>query len=186
MKPINQHFQDVLSEVLEERKRQTAKFGQQNHTPIEFCAILNEEIGEATQAIVDAHFGYKPKAQCLVEFRKELIQVAAVAYQMTEVIILQTSLPASFIDSPVDVIDESDLDTFLKIEGTMRFIAAVGVLAQAGGDTAAHALGILDNIPSDVLEYAYDVHALYVAAILIIIVLDRDPPVKYLFNKNRS
>lgn len=89
----------VLDEVAKERARQDNKWGIQNHSPIEYCAILGEEVGEVQKAALEAHFGYpydnspygefpanSPQARKhhLDEYRKELIQVAAVAVAMVE------------------------------------------------------------------------------------------------------
>ena len=71
---------NVLIEVLEERKRQEQKWGELNHTPAYYLMILGEEVGEANKAALEAHFEGKP----LSDYRKELIQVAAVAVAMIE------------------------------------------------------------------------------------------------------
>lgn len=81
MKNLN----EVLQEVIEERRRQHRKFGEQNLDPFKYLSILGEEVGEANQAANDAfdwakHTGFKD----LAHFREELIQVAAVAVAMVE------------------------------------------------------------------------------------------------------
>lgn len=73
----------VLEEVKQERLRQNAKWGEQNHTPIEWLAILGEEVGEANKAALETHFNYTGKVD-YSEYRAELIQVAAVAVSMIE------------------------------------------------------------------------------------------------------
>lgn len=76
--------QDVLVEVFQERKRQFQKFGDPQCHPLEFIAILGEEFGEVSKAAVEAHFnGYETTGNW-DDYRKELIQVAAVAVQMVE------------------------------------------------------------------------------------------------------
>lgn len=82
---------EISDEVYAERKRQEAKWGQQNHFPIEWCAILGEEVGEVQKEALEHHFNYKnvkshPKVceQKLMLLRKELTQVAAVAFSMIE------------------------------------------------------------------------------------------------------
>jgi len=75
---------DILHEIIFEREKQDAKFGQQNHSPIEWCAILGEEVGEVNKAALEAHFGHIDKVKSLNEYRKELIQVAAGAVAMLE------------------------------------------------------------------------------------------------------
>jgi NTP pyrophosphatase (non-canonical NTP hydrolase) len=60
----------ILMEVLQERIKQEKKWGQQNHEPLKWNAILGEEFGEVSKAILE-----KDKKN----YREELIQVAAVA-----------------------------------------------------------------------------------------------------------
>jgi NTP pyrophosphatase (non-canonical NTP hydrolase) len=81
---------DVLLAVHEERKRQDAKWGQQNHSPIEWIAILTEEVGEAAKEAVEMHFAkdfpthYPDDVERAERYHAELIQVAAVAVAMIE------------------------------------------------------------------------------------------------------
>jgi NTP pyrophosphatase (non-canonical NTP hydrolase) len=79
----NEKLNDILSEIANERVRQNAKWGEQNHSPIEWIAILGEEYGEAAKEALENHFKY-PNNTGLANYRKELIQVAAVAVQMIE------------------------------------------------------------------------------------------------------
>ena len=74
----------VLDEVLLERKLQFNKWGEQNHEPFAWLAILGEEVGEANMAALEAHFTGYEKSGDLHPFRAELIQVAAVAVAMIE------------------------------------------------------------------------------------------------------
>jgi len=89
----------ILEEIKKERWRQNAKFGEQNHNPVEWIAILSEEVGEASKEAVDFHFQYgldglrKEKRFSIMagiqqdriqRLRKELIQVAAVAVSILE------------------------------------------------------------------------------------------------------
>jgi len=68
-----------------ERVNQVNKWGVQNHSPIEWCAILMEECGEVSKEALEFHFKkyYKQNGQ-LERYEKELIQVAAVALAMLE------------------------------------------------------------------------------------------------------
>lgn len=91
-------MEKILEEVRAEMKRSTDKFGVQDHHPIEWLAILMEEVGEASKEIVDFHFRYPYKdgrgdiqeveeddvvqSIRLSNYRKELIQVANVALKM--------------------------------------------------------------------------------------------------------
>lgn len=65
----------VLGDVAKERKRQDAKWGQQNHDPHMWMVILGEEFGEACK---EAYEG------SLRKLRTELIQTAAVAVAAVE------------------------------------------------------------------------------------------------------
>lgn len=83
----------VLKQISDERTRQDEKFGEQRmHSPAEWLMILGEEVGEANQAALEAHFwnhkgiNLKPldRLSRLEKYRKELIQVAAVAVAAIE------------------------------------------------------------------------------------------------------
>lgn len=71
---------DLINEVLAERERQTEKWGEQNHDPITWSAILTEECGEFAEAALHDRFG-GPAASGL---RTEAIHCAAVALQILE------------------------------------------------------------------------------------------------------
>ena len=60
----------ILAEVANERVRQDRKWGLQNHVPHKWLVILMEEVGEASQAVLQ-----RDRLKC----RQELVQVAAVA-----------------------------------------------------------------------------------------------------------
>jgi len=74
--------QTVLVDVLFERRKQDEKWGEQNHDPAWYLAILGEEFGEACQAALQTRFGGKHGG--LLNLRNELIQTAAVAVAMVE------------------------------------------------------------------------------------------------------
>lgn len=87
----------VLTEVSAERVRQNEKWGQQNHNPVEWVAILTEEVGEVAKEAADYAFRCGTEGLSSIEadvllkerlesYRTECIQVAAVAVQMVEVI----------------------------------------------------------------------------------------------------
>lgn len=65
----------ILIEVEAERIKQDSKWGEQNHEPFKWVAILGEEFGEVAKATLenDPH-----------NYREELIQVAAVAVAAIE------------------------------------------------------------------------------------------------------
>jgi len=89
-------MENVLNEVRAEREAQNRKWGQQDHNLVEWIAILTEEVGEAAKEAVDFHFynglvkSISPIEKRSIQFerlqayRKECIQVAAVAVQMVE------------------------------------------------------------------------------------------------------
>ena len=75
----------IFEEIQEERIRQDEKWGEQNHKPVEWISILVEEVGEASKAALEAHFkAYYKDTDQLSEYKKELIQVAAVTVAMLE------------------------------------------------------------------------------------------------------
>ena len=61
---------DTLKRVREERTRQDQIWGEQNHHPYKWLAILGEEVGEANRGVLESS---------LCEYATKLIQVAAVA-----------------------------------------------------------------------------------------------------------
>lgn len=65
----------VLNEVAVERARQDVKWGEQNHAPQKWLVILGEEFGESCRGSCERD---------LAQYRKELIQVAAVAVAAVE------------------------------------------------------------------------------------------------------
>jgi NTP pyrophosphatase (non-canonical NTP hydrolase) len=77
----------VTDEVQDERRKQDRKWGPQNHTPLEWMAILTEEIGEAAKEALEHHWSgthYPVDHERLHRLRAELVQVAAVAVAMIE------------------------------------------------------------------------------------------------------
>jgi len=74
----------ALSNVKHERKRQDAKWGEQNHKPSTWLMILGEEVGEANKAALEAMINGKFQEDLIVKYRDELVQVAAVAVAAVE------------------------------------------------------------------------------------------------------
>jgi len=66
---------DARGDIDDERDRQDEKWGEQNHVPLRWYAILGEEFGEVGKAINEHDL-----RQC----REELVQVAAVAIAFVE------------------------------------------------------------------------------------------------------
>lgn len=78
----------VSVEVVQERARQNALWGEQNHDSGTWALILGEEFGEACEAALGARFSTNAlKAKDHANnLRSELIQVAAVAQAWVEAI----------------------------------------------------------------------------------------------------
>lgn len=83
--------QRVVVDLIDERRRQIAKFGDQSHrSPAEWAVILGEEYGEAMREACDLHFlgqrGYTPQIEADVRdrLRIELVQTAAVCVAWIE------------------------------------------------------------------------------------------------------
>lgn len=70
----------TLVQLLAERAKQDAKWGRQDHTPIEWLAILTEEVGEFAQEALRHRFGGKVDPN----LKYEVVQVAAVAIEIIE------------------------------------------------------------------------------------------------------
>lgn len=84
---MNEETGKVLREVLEERRRQDLKWGQQDHDAFVWLGILMEEVGEVARAALEAKFTTEPQLfqpGHIAEYRKELTHVAAVAAAMIE------------------------------------------------------------------------------------------------------
>jgi len=77
----------ALASVVQERKRQEAKWGEQNHDPVYWLGILGEEFGELCQAVNETVFDNGPeerKKGGYENMRAEAVQVAAVAIAFVE------------------------------------------------------------------------------------------------------
>lgn len=95
----------ALVSVLDERKRQNEKWGEQNHEPCVWSAILTEECGEFAEAALALTTG---GANTTRDLREEAVHCAAVAVQIIEAIdrqgrpvpreVLPRQLDAGFFD----------------------------------------------------------------------------------------
>jgi NTP pyrophosphatase (non-canonical NTP hydrolase) len=75
----------ALDDVLFERECQDEKWGEQNHDPFTYGAILMEEVGEFSQAALNARFEKIGSPDIRLEhLREEAVQVAAVALAIVE------------------------------------------------------------------------------------------------------
>jgi NTP pyrophosphatase (non-canonical NTP hydrolase) len=70
----------VMLEIFRERISQDKKWGEQNHDPIVWSAILTEEVGEMCEAATKYKFGQGS----INKFREETVQTAAVAIAILE------------------------------------------------------------------------------------------------------
>ena len=73
----------AIKRIIAERDSQDVTWGEQNHAPIEWLAILMEEVGEVATECIDQdplldESGYP------MQLENELVQVAAVAVAMIE------------------------------------------------------------------------------------------------------
>lgn len=79
---------DAMGSVLAERMAQNDKWGEQSHSPIEWMAILTEEVGEAAKEALEFHWNgkhyFRDREEVLMRYRAELVQVAAVAVAALE------------------------------------------------------------------------------------------------------
>ena len=76
-----------IGDVLSERARQEAKWGEQNHDPFVYGAILGEEVGEFMQAALKARFesdDARISIGYMQDMRAEAVQAAAVALAIVE------------------------------------------------------------------------------------------------------
>lgn len=76
-------YKIILSEITDERTRQDKRWGIQNHDPGSWILILLEEVGEAAKELLEYKFVFQPGTS-LTNYRKEMIQVAAVAIATIE------------------------------------------------------------------------------------------------------
>jgi hypothetical protein len=62
--------------IHDERIKQDAKFGEQNHNPQGWLMIIGEELGECNKAVLDKVLLNVP-GSTLLDYRDELVQLAA-------------------------------------------------------------------------------------------------------------
>ena len=76
----SENSEKALQDVLAERNRQDIKWGEQNHDPFTYLAILTEEVGELAQAAVELRFD----DGSVDDMKTEAVHVAAVALAIVE------------------------------------------------------------------------------------------------------
>ncbi len=78
--PTIPHIDMVFAAIRAERERQNATWGEQNHDAYTWLAILGEEFGELSQAILHDTFG----GNAAGTMHAELVQLVAVGVQWLE------------------------------------------------------------------------------------------------------
>jgi len=73
---------NAAASVFAERVNQEVKWGEKNHDPYRYSAILMEEIGEFCQATLQTQFGGEKGG--IIRMRCEAVQIAAVALAIIE------------------------------------------------------------------------------------------------------
>lgn len=77
---------DALDDINDERDRQDAKWGVQNHPASVWLTVLTEEVGELAEAVLVVRG--EPRdltmSQAIADMRKEAVQSAAVAMAFVE------------------------------------------------------------------------------------------------------
>lgn len=94
MRHLSAYLDDATRDVLQERERQDSKWGEQNHDPITWLAILTEEVGEASAEALSIRFGgLMATENDAANYRAEMVQVAAVALAAIESFDRQAATP---------------------------------------------------------------------------------------------
>ena len=74
----------IINRVIDERKRQDAKWGEQNYNAYVWASIIGEEYGEMCQAINE--FGFNPTHETEEQIYTEAIHTMASCMAMLECI----------------------------------------------------------------------------------------------------
>lgn len=101
----------AIQAIIKERHRQDKKWGQQNHEPIVWSAILGEEVGELCQAIIETIFDNGPALKEKgghQNMRTEAVHVAAVSLAFIEYLDRKDAerLTAAYFNAPMSKEDE--------------------------------------------------------------------------------
>ena len=121
----DQELSQQVVDIMTERCVQNATWGEQNHTPIEWLAILTEEVGEVAKDTLSIRFGKKPN---LAGYRKELVQVAAVALAAIEC-----------YDRKIVNDKKANTDRIAMAEAEKELAAIAAEVAEAGAPAAGAA-----------------------------------------------
>lgn len=74
--------QTIINDVIAERQRQDAKWGEQNHSPDRWATIIGEKYGEICKAVNE--FGFHPKPETEQDIYTEAIHTMASCMAMLE------------------------------------------------------------------------------------------------------
>lgn len=90
---LSKEISEIIIQVKRELIFQRGKWGEQNHSPEIWMLILGEEFGEAQKDVLEfiCPNSQKLDGDWINEYRKELIQVAAVAISAIESLDKNTS-----------------------------------------------------------------------------------------------
>lgn len=78
----DEHRRKVIFDVIDERKRQDEKWGEQNHSAYVWASIIGEEYGEMCKAINE--FGFNPTPEREQDIYTEAVQTMASCMAMLE------------------------------------------------------------------------------------------------------
>jgi hypothetical protein len=96
-----QRAASVRADIDDERNRQDAMFGEQNHHPAYWLALLGKQMGQLGAKVVDREWA-ADRDLADVNMREEAVQLAAVAVAMIECID-RGAMPATLVTAqPVD------------------------------------------------------------------------------------
>lgn len=106
--PPNLNRDPVTNEILAELERATAKFPTWPTDPLHALAVLGEEFGELTKAMVQ--FTYEPHKTSRIEVRTEAIQTAAMALRLAMSLPIYDYAPCPQHRQGESVRDSEELD----------------------------------------------------------------------------
>lgn len=85
IQPSSDRQGNALDDIIDERIRQDATFGVQNHHPAYWLAILGKQVGQLGSAVLGREW-FDDKAAATAIMRREAVQAAAVALALIECI----------------------------------------------------------------------------------------------------
>ncbi len=91
-------FTNIVNDIFQERKRQDAKWGEQNHDDERWLAILTEEVGELAQEVLHDEFRGKAAGKAQTELR-HFVAVGAQWLEHFERRKRETTVPAPHLNA---------------------------------------------------------------------------------------